>query len=90
MNMKNVPTPCYVIDRDRLVENLKILKYVEEKSGAHVLLAQKAFSAFCMYPLISEYLSGTTASGLFAMRRCRAKRCMSFRLLTPRRRWMSL
>ena len=68
MNMKNVPTPCYVIDRDRLVENLKILKYVEEKSGAHVLLAQKAFSAFCMYPLISEYLSGTTASGLFEAR----------------------
>lgn len=65
MNFYNLPTPCYVIDENKLVENLKILKNVQDNTGCKVLLAQKAFSAFCMYPLISEYLSGTTASGIY-------------------------
>lgn len=61
-------TPCYVIDEEALVHNLEILRYVEEQTGCHVLLAQKAFSAYALYPLISRYISGTTASGLFEAR----------------------
>ncbi len=38
---------------------------VQEKTNCHILLAQKAFSMFSMYPLIAKYLSGATASGLF-------------------------
>lgn len=63
-----VQTPCYVIDEEALVHNLEILRYVEEQTGCHVLLAQKAFSAYALYPLISRYISGTTASGLFEAR----------------------
>ena len=36
--------------------------------GAKILLAQKAFSMFSVYPLIREYLAGTTASGLYEAR----------------------
>ena len=36
-----------------------------QKTGCHILLAQKAFSNYAMYPLIGQYISGTTASGLF-------------------------
>lgn len=64
-NLKNLPTPCYVIDEARLEENLKILHSVEERTGAKILLAQKCFSSFCEYPLIAKYISGTTASGLY-------------------------
>ena len=39
-----------------------------QRTGAKILLAQKAFSAFCEYPLIGRYLSGTTASGLYEAR----------------------
>ena len=39
-----------------------------ERTGARILLAQKAFSAYYEYPLIGRYLSGTTASGLFETR----------------------
>lgn len=64
-NMLSLPTPCYVIDEKALIDNLKILRYVEKQSGCNVLLAQKAFSAYHVYPLISEYISGTTSSGIF-------------------------
>jgi len=61
-------TPCYVVDEALLIKNLKILKQIQDRTGAHILLAQKAFSMFAMYPLIGQYLSGTTASGLFEAR----------------------
>lgn len=60
-----LPTPCYVIDEQALIKNLEILQYVEKKTSCHILLAQKAFSAYHLYPLIAKYISGTTASGLF-------------------------
>ncbi|MBQ5315738.1 MAG: carboxynorspermidine decarboxylase [Oscillospiraceae bacterium] len=63
--LKTAPTPAYVIDEKKIRENLSILKSVEEKSGAKILLAQKAFSAFSLYPMISEYVSGTACSGLY-------------------------
>lgn len=64
-SLMSLPTPCYVIDEQAIIKNLETLKYVEQKTGCNVLLAQKAFSAYHLYPLISEYISGTTASGLF-------------------------
>src|SRR5574344_2717349 len=65
MKFTQLPTPCYVIDEQKLIKNLKILKSVQDSTGCKILLAQKAFSAFCVYPLISRYLCGTTASGLY-------------------------
>ena len=62
---KKVDTPCYVIDEAALRKNLELLKYVREKAGCKILLAQKAFSAFAVYPLIAQYLDGVTASGIF-------------------------
>lgn len=65
MRIHQVPTPAYVIDEAKLVNNLEILKSVQERTGCKVLLAQKAFSMYATYPLISQYLAGTTASGLY-------------------------
>ena len=61
----SLQTPCYVVDEVRLEHNLSILKSVAEQAGCKILLAQKAFSMFAVYPLIGNYLDGTTASGLF-------------------------
>lgn len=66
-----IDTPAYVVDEAALVSNLEILKEIKEKSGAKILLAQKAFSMFSLYPLIMEYLDGTTASGLYEARLAR-------------------
>lgn len=68
MERAALPTPCYIIDRERLKKNLTILSELEKRTGAKVLLAQKAFSCYPLYPLIGEYLSGTTASGLYEAR----------------------
>ena len=62
------PTPYFVVDEARLRHNLVILKGVCERTGCKILLAQKAFSMFAAYPIIREYLAGTTASGLFEAR----------------------
>ena len=63
--IEKIPTPCYVIDESKLIKNLKILKLVQDKTDCKILLAQKAFSNFNFYPLIAEYISGTTSSGLY-------------------------
>lgn len=65
---KNIKTPSYVIDESQLIHNLSILKKVENATGCHILLAQKAFSGYALYPLIGQYISGTTASGLYEAR----------------------
>ena len=66
--LAQLPTPCYVIDEDRLEDNLKILRTVADRTGCKILLAQKAFSAYAVYPLIAGYLDGCTASGLYEAR----------------------
>ena len=63
--LKQLNTPCYIIDEKKLKDNLTILKSVEQDTGCHILLAQKAFSYYPAYPLIGSYISGTTASGLY-------------------------
>lgn len=68
MKINELPTPCYVIDENIIEENCKVLADVMKKIGCHVLLAQKAFSNYALYPLIGKYLSGTTASGLYEAR----------------------
>lgn len=61
-------TPCYVIDEKKIRENGRILKGVQQRTGCKILLAQKAFSNYDLYPLLSEYLAGTEASGLYEAR----------------------
>jgi len=63
-----------VVDESLLIKNLEILKQVIDRTGCHILLAQKCFSMFSVYPLIGKYLSGTTASGLFEAKL--GKECM--------------
>lgn len=58
-------TPYYLVDETLLINNLKILREVADSAGCKILLAQKAFSMFSLYPLVGKYLDGTTASGLF-------------------------
>ena len=63
-----VPTPAYVVMEELLRRNLTVLRDLQQETGAHVLLAQKAFSMFHFYPLIAEYLAGAAASGLLEAR----------------------
>ncbi|SFL07282.1 carboxynorspermidine decarboxylase [Lachnospiraceae bacterium KH1T2] len=68
MKDTELTTPVYIVDESKLIHNLEILHKVEADTGCHILLAQKAFSMFRVYPLIKQYISGATASGLFEAR----------------------
>ena len=68
MRREELPTPCFLVSEAALRHNLEILAGVQKRAGCRILLAQKAFSMFCTYPLIGEYLSGACASGLYEAR----------------------
>ena len=70
MVFSELPTPCYVVDEALIERNLEVLKGVMERTGAKILLAQKAFSMYALYPMMGEYLSGAAASGLYEARLC--------------------
>ena len=71
-DLLSVPSPCFVTDLARLEDNLRLLNAVTEASGAHILTALKAFSLWSTAPLVSRYLAGACASGLYEARLARA------------------
>jgi len=64
----SISTPYIVIDLGLLRRNLTILRRVQDESGAKVLLAQKGFATWGVYPLVSQYLSGVTSSSVHEAR----------------------
>lgn len=68
MKESELPTPCYLIDEGAIISNLEILRALREDTHCKILLAQKAFSLYALYPLISHYIDGVCASGLYEAR----------------------
>ena len=63
-----LPTPCYILDEARLRENAELLGALARRTGAKMLLAQRAFSNFDLYGVLAPHLAGTEASGLYEAR----------------------
>jgi carboxynorspermidine decarboxylase len=61
-------TPYYLCEEVLLEKNLMLLDYVQEQSGAKIILALKGFAMHATFPLVSKYLKGCTASGLHEAR----------------------
>jgi carboxynorspermidine decarboxylase len=59
-----LPTPCYVVDTGRLRRNLETIRKIQDRTGAKIILALKGFAMFSTFPIIREYLCGTTASSV--------------------------
>ena len=64
IDLKKVPTPCYVCEETLLEHNLRLLDRVQKESGAKVILALKGFAMWSTFDLVGRYLQGCTASGL--------------------------
>lgn len=64
----SLPTPCYLLDEGALAHNAETLGALAQRTGCRVLLAQKAFSNYDLYPVLAPYLAGTEASGLYEAR----------------------
>ncbi|WP_028530878.1 carboxynorspermidine decarboxylase [Paenibacillus sp. HW567] len=68
IDISTLPSPAYLVDERLLKKNLETLNYVQERTGAKILLAQKGFSMHALYPLVGKYLHGVTSSSLFEAR----------------------
>lgn len=66
--LSEVSSPAYVVSEELLIRNLEILKDIQDQSGAKILLALKAFAMHSLGDLISQYLPGVCASGLWEAR----------------------
>ncbi len=60
-----IPSPCYVCEEDKLLENLRLMKHVQQAAGVDIILALKGFSMWSTFPLVGEYLQGCTASSVW-------------------------
>ena len=58
-----VETPCYLISEEVIRRNCAVLDSVQQRSGARILLALKAFALPAFFPLIRKTLHGVCASG---------------------------
>jgi len=61
--IRQVQTPCYLISEDAVRRNCELLDTVQQRTGAKILLALKAFALPALFPLIRKYLHGICASG---------------------------
>lgn len=68
INFNKVPSACFVLEEAKLRRNLELMKQVQKSSGANIILALKGFAMFSTFPLIKQYLHGTTASSLYEAR----------------------
>jgi carboxynorspermidine decarboxylase len=62
---ESIESPCFVIDTALLKKNLETVSQIKKRAGIKILMAQKAFSTFELYPQIAEKLDGVAASGLY-------------------------
>jgi carboxynorspermidine decarboxylase len=70
-DLNRVPSPCFVVDEVAVRRNLAVLRDVGDRANARILLALKAFSMWALADLVSEYLDGVCASGLWEARLAR-------------------
>ncbi|UCM99304.1 carboxynorspermidine decarboxylase [Sulfurimonas sp. SWIR-19] len=73
--MNPIKTPCYVCEEALLERNLKTLEYVQQQSGAKIILALKGFAMWSTFELVAKYLKGCTASGLYEAKLAREEFC---------------
>lgn len=61
----DIPSPCYVLEEEKLIRNLELMQRVQDASGARIILALKGFSMWSCFDIIKQYLHGATASSVW-------------------------
>ena len=62
--LSTLPSPCWLLEEEKLQKNLELISNIKQQSGAKVLLALKGYALWKSFPLIKPYLDGCCASGL--------------------------
>jgi len=66
-DINQIPSPCYLLEEEKLISNLETLKRVQDESGCTIILALKGFAMWSVFPLVKQYLPGCTASSLYEL-----------------------
>lgn len=61
-DLSQAPSPCYLLEAAKLRANLELIHQVQKESGCTIILALKGFAMWSSFPIVSEYLSGCSAS----------------------------
>ncbi len=64
LDISRIPTPCYVLEEEKLRANLRLMEQVQQASGGKIILALKGYAMWSTFPIIREVLHGCTASSL--------------------------
>lgn len=70
MDLKQIPSPCFVLEEALLRRNLELISRVQKESGAQIILAFKGFAMWSAFPIVREYINGATASSLHEVMLC--------------------
>ena len=70
IDYSKIPSPCYVLEEERLIRNLQLLQKVKKEAGVSIILAFKGFAMWSVFPTVRNYLDGATASSLNEARLC--------------------
>jgi carboxynorspermidine decarboxylase len=62
--LNTLPSPCWLLEEEKLQKNLELIAYIKTQTNAKVLLALKGYALWKSFPLIKPYLDGCCASGL--------------------------
>lgn len=62
--LNQLPSPCWLLEEEKLLANVKVIEHIKNQSGAKVLLALKGYALWKSFDLIRPYLNGCCASGL--------------------------
>lgn len=68
-----IPSPCFVLDEKKLIQNLQLINHVQESAGIEIILAYKGFAMWSVFPQLLEYINGATASSLNEVLLCNEK-----------------
>ena len=62
LNYDKIPSPCYVLEEERLEQNLQLIRSVADQAGVEIILAFKGFAMWSTFNMVKRYLGGASAS----------------------------
>lgn len=68
IDLSQIPSPCYLLEEERLLANLKIIERVQKESGCRIILALKGFAMWSVFDRVKQYMPGCTASSLWELK----------------------
>ncbi|MCR5078173.1 MAG: carboxynorspermidine decarboxylase [Prevotella sp.] len=68
LTYEGLSRPMYVLEEERLRQNLSLIARVAREADAEIILAFKAYALWRTFPIFREYIHATTASSLYEAR----------------------